>query len=227
MGSQLFILSKIEIGEDEVTVQSRWSKAKDGLHPEEDADESQMSRNMQVFNVVFYYRWEFIRVNDGDTIYMGDVSTIVFGQLIDMWNNDDAYDFATYACVTQVDGEMFVEHDVTGIKVTVKSHRCVNEMVKLNGCDDEGVEGFSDSEDEKTTTIADGFNVYLSINEGTIGVGMLTGSKKKKWENDEYVSDELDNSDPYVSDDDNGPKFDNGPRMQFNYLDDFREAICE
>lgn len=30
-------------------------------------------------------------------------------------NNDDAYDFAAYACETEVDGEMFVEHDVTGI----------------------------------------------------------------------------------------------------------------
>lgn len=48
---------------------------------------------------------------------------------------------------------MFVEHDVTGIEVTVKSPRCVNEMVELDGCDDEGVERLNDSEDERTTTI--------------------------------------------------------------------------
>lgn len=90
--------------------------------------------------------------------------------------------------------------------------------------------------DERTTTIADGFdgiNVSLPINEGTIVVGLLTGSKKNKGEDDEYVSDELDNSDPDVSDDDNGPKFEKFRKdqlnknfkfkwgMQFNYLNDF------
>ncbi|KAI5388074.1 hypothetical protein KIW84_073964 [Lathyrus oleraceus] len=116
-------------------------------------------------------------------------------------NNDDAYDFAAYACETEVDGEMFVEHDVT--------------------------DGF------------DGINVSLPIDEGTTVVGLLTGSKKNKGEDDEYVSDELDNSDPDVSDDDNGPKFEKFRKdklnknfkfkwgMQFNYLDDFREAIRE
>ncbi|KAI5397886.1 hypothetical protein KIW84_063628 [Lathyrus oleraceus] len=57
----------------------------------------------------------------------------------------------------EVDREMFVEHDVNDIEVTVKSPRCVNEMVELDGCDDEGVERFNDSEDERTTAIAYGF----------------------------------------------------------------------
>lgn len=98
-------------------------------------------------------------------------------------NNDDAYDFAAYACATQVDVEMFVEHDVTDIEVTVKSPRCVNEMVELDGCNDEGFEGFNDNGDERTTAIVDGFDgidVSLPINEGTIVAGLLIGSKKKK-----------------------------------------------
>lgn len=83
-------------------------------------------------------------------------------------------------------------------------------MVELDECDDEGVDEFNDSEDEITTVIADvfdGIDVSLPINKGIIVVGLLTGSKKKKWEDDEYVSDELDNFDPDVYDDDNGPKF--------------------
>ncbi|KAI5384162.1 hypothetical protein KIW84_071244 [Lathyrus oleraceus] len=173
----------------------------------------------QMFNVVFHHGKEFVRLNDGDTIYMGGVSTIVFGKLIDKWsvvnirklvnnwgyikgtykmwtkilniyenffqirNSDYAYDFAAYACAAEVDGEMFVEHDVTGIEIIVKSHMCMNEMVELDGFDDEGVEGFNDSEDERTTAIADGFDgidVSLPITKGTIVVGLLTGSKKKK-----------------------------------------------
>lgn len=106
---------------------------------------------MQVFNVIFHHGGEFVRLNDGETIYMGGFSTILYGQLIDKWsmvnihklvnergyieetykiwtkvldidenffqisNNDDAYDFSAYACAIQVDGEMFVEHDITGI----------------------------------------------------------------------------------------------------------------
>ncbi|KAI5440921.1 hypothetical protein KIW84_010403 [Lathyrus oleraceus] len=135
-------------------VQSQWYKVKDGIHPEEEAYESQMS---QMFNVVLHHGGGFLRLNDGDTIYRGGVLTIVSGKLIHKWsmvnihkledgrgyieetfiiwtkildidenvfhirNNDDAYDFAAYACATEVDGEMFVGHDVTGIEVTVKS----------------------------------------------------------------------------------------------------------
>ncbi|KAI5401943.1 hypothetical protein KIW84_066417 [Lathyrus oleraceus] len=103
-----------------------------------------------MFNVVFHHGGKFVKLNDGDTIYMGVVSTIV--------NNDDAYDFAAYACATGVNRKMFVEHDVTDIEVTVKSPRCVNKMVELDRCDDERVEGFNDSGDERTTAIADGFD---------------------------------------------------------------------
>ncbi|KAI5410547.1 hypothetical protein KIW84_055887 [Lathyrus oleraceus] len=85
-GSQSLISSKIEIGEDEVTVQSRWNEANDSLHHEEYTNESQMSQNMQVFNVIFHHEGEFVRLNNGDTIYRGDVSTIMYGQLIDKWS---------------------------------------------------------------------------------------------------------------------------------------------
>lgn len=85
----------------------------------------------------------------------------------------------------------------------------------------------------------DGIDVSLPINEGTLVVELLTGSKKNKWEDDEYVSDELECSNPDVSDDDNGPKFENFRKdqlnknfkfkwsMQFNSLDDFIEEIHE
>ncbi|KAI5405667.1 hypothetical protein KIW84_052433 [Lathyrus oleraceus] len=150
-----------------------------------------------MFNVVFHHGGEFVRLNDGDTIYM-------------IRNNDDAYNFVAYACATEVDGKMFVEHDITNI------------------------------EDERTAATVDGFDgidVSLPINEGTIVIGLLTGSKKKKWEDDEYVSDELDRYDPNVSDDDNGPKFEKFRKdqlnrsfkfkwgMQFNSLDDLERQI--
>ncbi|KAI5441517.1 hypothetical protein KIW84_010843 [Lathyrus oleraceus] len=126
-------------------------------------------------------------------------------------NNDDAYDFSAYACATEVDGEMFVEHDVTGIEVTVNSHRCMNEMVEINGCDNERVERFNDSEEERIIFTADGFDgidVSLPINKD-------------------------------VSDDDNGPNFEKFRKyqlnknfkfkwsMQFNSPDDFREENRE
>ncbi|KAI5434061.1 hypothetical protein KIW84_021068 [Lathyrus oleraceus] len=156
-----------------------------------------------MFNVVFHHEGEFLRLGDGDMIYRGGVSTIMFGQLIDKWSVVSIHKL----------------HDVTDIEVIVKTHRCVNEIVKLDGCDDEGVEGFNDSEDERTIAIAnefDGIDVSLPITEGTIVAGFLTGSKKNKWEDDEYVSDELDNSDLYVSDDDNGPKFEKFRKKQLN-----------
>lgn len=118
----------------------------------------------------------------------------------------------------------------------------MNEMVQINGCDNERVERFNDSEEERIIVTADGFDgidVSLPINEGNIVVGLLIGSKKKKQEDDEYVSDEIYNSNPDVSDDDNGPNFEKFRKyqlnknfkfkwgMQFNSLDDFREENRE
>lgn len=39
-----------------------------------------------MFNGVFHHGGEFVRLNGGDTICMGDVSNIASGQLIDKWS---------------------------------------------------------------------------------------------------------------------------------------------
>ncbi|KAI5433621.1 hypothetical protein KIW84_020772 [Lathyrus oleraceus] len=223
----MFISPKIEIGEDEeigkdeVTVQSQWSEAEDDLHPEEDVDESQMSQNMQVFNVVFHRGGEFVRFNDGDTIYKDGVSTIVYGQLIDKWSMVTIHKL--------VNGWGYIE----------KTYRMWTKILDI----DENVFQIMNNDDAYNfgayTYGFDGIDVSLPVNEGTIVVGLLTSSKKKKWEDDKYVGDELDNSDPDVSDDDNGPEFDkfridqlnNNLKfkwgMQFDSLYDFREEIRE
>lgn len=36
--------------------------------------------------------------------------------------------FATYACATQVDGDIYLEHDVSDIELKVKVPRCINGM---------------------------------------------------------------------------------------------------
>ena len=95
---------------------------------------------MQIFNVVFHHGGEFVSLNNGDMIYRGGVSTLVYGLNIDKWTmvsihrlvtgwgyrqgtyrtwtkileiddnffqimrDDDCYDFAAYACATQVEG---------------------------------------------------------------------------------------------------------------------------
>ncbi|KAI5425876.1 hypothetical protein KIW84_031629 [Lathyrus oleraceus] len=116
------------------------------------------------------------------------------------------------------------------LHLLVKSPRCVDEMVKLDGYDDEGVGGFNDSEDQRTSAIADGFDgidISLPINKGTIVTGLLAGSKKKKREDNEYVTDGLDNSDPDVSDDDNVPMFDKVKKNQLNKNFKFKwECLC-
>ena len=38
-----------------------------------------------MFNVGFHHGGEFLRLNDGETIYKGGISTIVSVQLIDKW----------------------------------------------------------------------------------------------------------------------------------------------
>ncbi|CAI8610900.1 unnamed protein product [Vicia faba] len=65
--------------------------------------------------------------------------------------DDDCYNFAAYACANEVDGEMFVEHDVRGVEVSVRSPRCVNEILDMDRCDEEGVECMGDSADERAT----------------------------------------------------------------------------
>ncbi|KAI5422440.1 hypothetical protein KIW84_045764 [Lathyrus oleraceus] len=153
--------------------------------------------------------------------------------------DDDAYDFVVYTCATQVDGDVYLEHDVNDIELKVKSPKFIIEMINMEGFDDKGVEGFDDSEDERTTTITygfDGIDVNLPINKCTIVVGFLYSSNKKI-EDDEHVGDELEYSNLDKFDEDKWPKFEKFRKnklnrdykfkwgMEFNFLADFRDAI--
>lgn len=89
-------------------------------------------------------------------------------------NDDDAYDFHAYACITEVDGDIYLEHDVNDIKLKVRVPRCINGMTNMEGLDDDGIEDFDDSEDERTIAIIDGFygmDVNLPINQEAIVAG--------------------------------------------------------
>ncbi|KAI5443843.1 hypothetical protein KIW84_012480 [Lathyrus oleraceus] len=118
-------------------------------------------------------------------------------------NYDDVCDFAAYACANQVDGYLYLEHDVNDIKLGVREPRFINEMKNMEAIDDGGVEGFDDSEDERTTATTYRFDFTQLLNECNI-VARLTFSSKKKMEGGEYDSEELDNSYPDESDDEKG-----------------------
>lgn len=120
-------------------------------------------------------------------------------------NDDDAYNFDVYAYATQVDGDIFVEYDVNGV-------------TSMEGIDDEVIEGLDDSEDDRATTLVDGFDgfyVIVLINHWDIVAGLL-GRPKKKIEDGEYFSDELDGLDPHESDDDEGLRFKRFRKEQLN-----------
>ncbi|XP_058769901.1 uncharacterized protein LOC131643640 [Vicia villosa] len=142
-----------------------------------------------------------------------------------------------------VDGEIFVEHDPSVVgNVTPKY------VFDLEVSDEEFIEGFNDSEDERTTAIVDGFydldgiDVTVPIREGPVIAGLLPCPKKKKYDDEdeeEYLSEELNSSDPDNSEDDKKLKFEKFKKeqltkdfkfkwgMEFTSLDDFREAIRE
>ncbi|KAI5435767.1 hypothetical protein KIW84_022261 [Lathyrus oleraceus] len=74
----------------------------------------------------------------------------------------------------------------------------VNGVTDMEGIYDEVIEGLDDNENDRVTILVDGFDrvdVTIPINHGEIVVGLL-GRHKKKIEDNEYCSDELDNSDP-------------------------------
>lgn len=111
----------------------------------------------------------------------------------------------------------------------------------VKGLDDEVVERLDDSEDDRAIALVDGFggvDVIIPINQGEIVAGLLYRPNKKA-EDDEYYSDELDNSDPNDSGDKEWPKYERFRKeqlnkdykfkwgMKFNSLVDFREEICE
>ncbi|KAI5434587.1 hypothetical protein KIW84_021427 [Lathyrus oleraceus] len=113
--------------------------------------------------------------------------------------DDDAYDFAAYSCATQVDGDIFFEHDVDDMKLRVRVPKCVNRVTGVEGLDDEVVERLDNSEDDK-------FGVTILINQGELVAGLL-GRSNKRIDDDGYYSDKLDNSDPDGFGDEEGPKF--------------------
>lgn len=135
----------------------------------------------------------------------------------------------------------YLEHDVNDIEQKVRFPKCVNGVTNMEGLDDKVVEGFDDGEDDKTIAFIDGFegiDVNVPINHGDVVPGLL-GGPKKKIEDDAYFSDELDNSYPDESGDDERPKFKRFRKeklnkdykfkwgMKFNSLADFREVIRE
>ncbi|XP_058741808.1 uncharacterized protein LOC131614203 [Vicia villosa] len=153
-------------------------------------------------------------------------------------SDDDAYDFGAYCCAMQVDGVLCVEHAAC-ISVTGSNQNIVYE---LEDSEEEIVEGLNNSEDERTTAIADGFDgidVTIPLSEGPVIAGLLTYPNKKKCDDEEYASEDLLSSDPDNSEDEKGPRFEKFKKeelnkdfkfkwgMEFNSLDDFREAIRE
>ncbi|XP_058741866.1 uncharacterized protein LOC131614273 [Vicia villosa] len=159
--------------------------------------------------------------------------------------DDDCYDLDAYACATQTSGELFLEHHITDLEVLVRCAKCVNEVVAPVVYDDERIEGLNDSEDERATTLADGFKViYVKPVNDNVGLaGFLKCSNKKKWEDDGFKKKKHvdDSSNKNAAQDDGSKikwrmmnmrealnknfKFEWG--MEFNSLDDFRDAIHE
>jgi hypothetical protein len=148
--------------------------------------------------------------------------------------DDDAYEVAVYACGSEVEGQVFVEHNV--------SHEGSE-----SDSDSEGV-NFSDSEDERVVGLDDGF-VETGMDDKVYEQNMKVvadtiGCSEYKFEDGECVSDgyesaELGSSDPDASDDEKGPKYEKYRKahmsehfkfkygMEFNSLPEFREAIRE
>ncbi|XP_058749183.1 uncharacterized protein LOC131622170 [Vicia villosa] len=204
------------------------------------------------FSAVLQYGGEFVFLNDGRTIYRGGMSSLVselrleeftldsIHRLVMGWGyregtyriwtlireicedyfqirkDDDCYDFAAYNCANRIDGELFIEHDVVDMEATVRLPRCVNEVGEMEG---------SDEDEKEIPKVAE----YVSV------------SKEKPCEEDEYISDELESSDPDLSDSEKAKvqKFEKFKKehlnkdfkfqwgMEFSSLDEFRYAIRE
>ncbi|KAI5432133.1 hypothetical protein KIW84_036037 [Lathyrus oleraceus] len=119
----------------------------------------------------------------------------IYENFFQITKDDDAYGFAAYACATQFEGDIFVEHDVDDIKLRIRVLKYVNGVTKVEGLDYEMVEGLDDSEDDRVIALVDGFDVTVPINQWEIVAGLLCRPNKKT-KDDEYYNDEMDNSDP-------------------------------
>lgn len=131
----------------------------------------------------------------------------------------DAYDFAAYSCISKHNGHIYLEHQVKDIKLKVRKPQFINEMIYMEGSEDESVEGFDDSGDERTTTLTNGVEVNPPPNGSKIvaHVGLICSSQDKI-EDDEYVSDALGSPNLDESDDDKGKRlnFENIKKNKLN-----------
>ncbi|XP_058783089.1 uncharacterized protein LOC131657741 [Vicia villosa] len=159
-------------------------------------------------------------------------------------SDDDAVDFAMYFSVMNVTGDLYVEHS-KGVKFerSDRAPNCVNEEKQLDGLEEEIVDGLDDSEDERATGLADGFDEEiddtLPLNVDDSHLGPLGEPNKGLDDEDQYQSDELNSDDPDDSCDEDKPKYDKYKKehlnkdfkfkwgMEFNSLNDFRGAIRE
>lgn len=91
------------------------------------------------------------------------------------------------------------------IKLKVREPQFINEITITEGSEDAGVDHFHDSDDERTIALTNVFEVNTPLNGSNIvsPIGLICSSQDKI-EDDDYVSDELGNSDPDESDDDKG-----------------------
>lgn len=72
--------------------------------------------------------------------------------------DDDAYNFAAYACATPVNRDICVEHDVKDIELEAGVLKCVNGVIDIKIIYDKVVEGLDDSEDDRVIAPVDGFD---------------------------------------------------------------------
>ncbi|KAI5442352.1 hypothetical protein KIW84_011430 [Lathyrus oleraceus] len=113
--------------------------------------------------------------------------------------------FDAYVCATQVNGDIYLGHDVSDIKLEVRVPRCINGITYMEGLDDEGVKGRPQKKFED--------DYYLG--------GELDNSDPDESDDDEGSKFEMFRKDKLNKD----YKFKWG--MEFNSLADFRDTIYE
>ncbi|XP_058784822.1 uncharacterized protein LOC131659682 [Vicia villosa] len=238
--------------QSEKTMQSSQSSKKTKVVNRDEPVEEEViedGKNMHLINVVFHHGGEFVSMSDGVMIYRVGVTThvtdihidnftmVCVKKLLNEWGYNEGT-FRVWTKVVEIDPNFFqIKKDDDCYDVVAFSY--ANE----DQSDEEGVEGLGDSEDERATGLEDGFediDVSVPMKEAHSLSDVMRGSKKKEMEDeDEYVTDELDSSDPDLSDEDKVHKFEKFKKehfnknfkfewgMEFNSLDEFREAIRE
>lgn len=200
--------------------------------------------------------------------------------------DDDIKDVGLHAVSTKLDGQIYVEHNVSSNSTKVAEPKCIELIGKEGSGDDDSSEDeakgirFDDSEEERTMALDDGFEVVeveppangsnrVEVNgksyrvktlankspskgkgkkSQTKGKGKLklkvpaaarSGSTSQFDKEDEYVSDELDSSDPDASGDEKNPKYEKFRQdqlskayqfklgMEFNSLQEFKDTMRE